>query len=99
MASRFAGVVVVVALFGASCSQATTPSRGTVEIAGVVRYMALEGGFWIVAADDGVTYDPHESLPARFRDNGRLVRMTAQLLPEAGCIHMVGPIIEITRIQ
>ena len=66
--------------------------------AGTVRWMNLEGGFWAVQGADGVTYDPHQSLPAEFRVDGLSVRFAFVALRGAMCVHQVGPIVNITAI-
>ena len=37
---------------------------GAIQINGTVRYVTLEGGFWAVRGDDGLTYDPMNGLGA-----------------------------------
>ena len=66
---------------------------------GTVQWMNLEGGFWAVRGADGVTYDPHQSLPAEFRVDGLSVRFAFVALRGAMCIHQVGPIVRITVIE
>ena len=94
-------VVLVAATAAAACAGSPGAPSGSDarSIGGTVRFVGLEGGFWTIAGDDGVTYDPHESLPASFRQNGLPVRATVRVLTGAGCIHMVGPIVEITEIR
>ena len=63
---------------------------------GTVRWISLEGGFYAIRGDDGVTYDPI-NLPTEFRGDPIRVRFRAEVRPLVG-IHMVGPIVEIVEI-
>ncbi len=67
-------------------------------VPGTVRWYGIEGGFWAVQLQDGRVLDPHASLPADFRADGLRVTVEARLLRDVACIHMVGSIVEITRI-
>lgn len=68
-----------------------------VTIAGVIRHFDLEGGFFAIRGDDGVTYDP-SNLADDFRRDGLRVRARVRLRPDMGGIHMVGPIVDIIEI-
>lgn len=63
---------------------------------GTVRWISLEGGFFAIRGDDGVTYDP-VNLPTDFRDDPIRVRFRAKVT-SAVSVHMVGPIVEIVEI-
>jgi hypothetical protein len=67
-------------------------------ITGVVRHFDLEGGFFAIRGDDGVTYDP-SNLAEEFRQDGLRVRARVRLRPDMGGIHMVGPIVDIIEIE
>jgi hypothetical protein len=69
-----------------------------VTISGVVRHFDLEGGFFAIRGDDGVTYDP-SNLADDFRHDGLRVRARARLRPDMSGIHMVGPIVDIIEIE
>jgi hypothetical protein len=69
-----------------------------VTIAGVIRHFDLEGGFFAIRGDDGVTYDP-SNLSEDFRRDGLRVRARVRLRPDMGGIHMVGPIVDIIEIE
>jgi hypothetical protein len=69
-----------------------------VTISGVVRHFDLEGGFFAIRGDDGVTYDP-SNLADDFRHDGLRVRARARLRPDRSGIHMVGPIVDIIDIE
>ncbi|HYN07543.1 MAG TPA: hypothetical protein VES67_09150 [Vicinamibacterales bacterium] len=66
---------------------------------GTVRFMNIEGGFWAIAGDDGVTYDPLSPLAAQFQREGLRVRFEAKVRSDVGSTHMVGPIVEIIQIE
>ncbi len=76
----------------------TAAADSIVTITGVVRHFDLEGGFYAIRGDDGVTYDP-SNLADDFRQDGLRVRARARLRPDMGGIHMVGPIVDIIDIQ
>jgi hypothetical protein len=66
---------------------------------GTVRFFNLEGGFWAIAGDDGVTYDPMNPLGAEFQRDGLRVRFEGKVRNDVGNTHMVGPIVEIIQIE
>jgi hypothetical protein len=66
---------------------------------GTVRFFNLEGGFWAIRGDDGVTYDPLDGLPAAFRRDGMRISAVVKTRTDLGGIHMVGPIVAIIDIQ
>ena len=76
----------------------TPTSDSVITITGVVRHFDLEGGFFAIRGDDGVTYDP-SNLADDFRHDGLRVRARARLRPDMGGIHMVGPIVDIIEIE
>ncbi len=79
----------------AGCIPGTGPAliRGT----GTIRYMSIEGGFFAIRGDDGVTYDP-ASLPQPFQADGLRVRFLA--VPRSGVsVHMVGVMVKIVSID
>ena len=66
---------------------------------GTVQFLTLEGGFWAIQADTGMTYEPRSTLATEFQRNGLRVRFEAKILGDAGGIHMAGPIVEIVQIR
>jgi hypothetical protein len=94
--------IVLLAVFLVSaCNSAAAPEPvgETIRVTGTVQRYNLEGGFWAVRGDDGVTYDPMNGLaPAFQRDNLR-VSLVAKLRGDMGGTHMVGPIVEVISIQ
>jgi hypothetical protein len=93
--------VFAAALFVAGCSSPTSPTvpAGAIQINGSVRYVTLEGGFWAVRGDDGVTYDPMNGLSRDYQRENLRVTLVAKVRNDLGGTHMVGPIIEVLSIQ
>jgi hypothetical protein len=94
-------VLIVLSISAAACGSPTAPElpAGAIRVDGTIRYIALEGGFWAVRGDDGVTYDPMNGLaPAYQRENLR-VTLVAKVRNDLGGVHMVGPIVEVLSIQ
>ena len=99
---RTAGVALaVLSILGAGCSSPTAPAvpAGAIQINGSVRYLTLEGGFWAVRGDDGVTYDPMNGLSPQYQRENLRVTLVAKVRNDVGGIHMVGPIVEVLSIQ
>ena len=94
-------VLVVLSIFSAACATPTSPElpAGAIQVTGTVRYFPLEGGFWAVRGDDGVTYDPVNGLAPEFRRENLRVTMVATVRTDVGGIHMVGPIVEVLSIK
>lgn len=86
---------------GLACASPTAPQvpDGAIRVNGTVQYFNLEGGFWAVRGDDGVTYDPIGGLSPSFQRDNLRVSMVAKIRPDMGGIHMVGPIVEILSIE
>ena len=93
--------VLAAALMSGACSSPTAPElpAGAIQVSGTVRYVAVEGGFWAVRGDDGVTYDPLNGLAAAYQRENLRVTLVGKVRSDVGGIHMVGPIIEILSIQ
>ena len=95
--------LVAATLFSAACSSSspTAPHipAGAIQVIGTVHHYALEGGFWAVRGDDGVTYDPINGLAPEFQRENLRVTLVAKVRSDMGGIHMVGPIVEVVSIQ
>lgn len=65
---------------------------------GTVVYMDLEGGFYGIAGDDNVNYDPL-NLKEEFREDGLEVEFTAYPAEDMASFHMWGQIVEIRSIE
>ena len=72
---------------------------GAIRINGTVRYVTLEGGFWAVRGDDGLTYDPMNGLAPQYQRENLRVTLVAKVRDDIGGVHMVGPIVEVLSIQ
>lgn len=81
-----------------SPSTSAEPGGTPVHIVGTVRHREVEGGFFAIQGDDGVTYDP-TNLPADFRKDGLKVEADARRQDDMAGIHMAGPIVQIVRIR
>ena len=84
-----------------ACASPTEPSvpDGAIRINGTVQYLNLEGGFWAIRGDDGVTYDPLNGLAVAFQRENTRVTVVAKIRNDVGGIHMVGPIVEVLSIE
>ena len=93
-------VLLTFTVFGCSSSPASPDvPAGAVSIKGTVQRFTLEGGFWAVRGEDGVTYDPMNGLPAGFQREGMSVTMVAKIRADLGSTHMVGPVVEVLEIS
>lgn len=94
-------VIMALMIVSAACASPTAPELppGAIQVNGTVRYFMLEGGFWAVQGDDGVTYDPMNGLAPAFQRENLKVTLVAKVRNEMGGIHMVGPIVEVLSIQ
>ncbi len=95
------GILLIGLVIATACGSPTAPGElpaGAIRVNGVVHYYTIEGGFWAVRGDDGVTYDPL-SLPADFQQENLRVSMVVKVRNDLGGIHMVGPIVEVIQIQ
>lgn len=93
--------LVAATILSAACGSPTAPAipDGAIRVEGTVRYFTLEGGFWAVRGDDGVTYDPMNGLPAEYQRENLRVTLIAKIRNDIAGIHMVGPIVEVLSIQ
>jgi hypothetical protein len=98
---RTAMSLALVLALAVSCASPAAPDSpaGAAAIVGTVHYYTLEGGFWAVHGDDGMTYDPLGGLPAEFQHESLRVRATVRFRQDLSNTHMVGPIVEILSIS
>lgn len=94
-------VLVAATILAAACASPTAPAipDGAIRVEGTVRYFTLEGGFWAVRGDDGVTYDPMNGLSPEYQRENLRVTLVAKVRNDMGGTHMVGPIVEVLSIQ
>jgi len=92
---------LILLFFSIACGSPTAPElpAGAIRVNGTVQYFNLEGGFWAVRGDDGVTYDPIAGLAPGFQRENLRVTMVAKIRTDMGGIHMVGPLVEILSIE
>lgn len=102
--SGILAILVAVALSGCGGSTMPTAPSGTVVVTGgvargtgTVQFLNLEGGFFAIRGDDGVTYDP-TNLPSGFQRHALRVRFEARIRQDLAGIHMVGPIVDVISI-
>ena len=83
------------------CGSPTSPSlpAGATRVTGTAHFFNLEGGFWAIRGDDGVTYDPKDGLPPAFQREGMRLSAVVKTRTDLGGIHMVGPIVELLDIK
>ena len=58
----------------------------------------LEGGYFAIRGEDGVSYDP-TNLPAEFQKDGLKVEAEARRRDDMMGIHQGGPIVQLVRIR
>ncbi len=102
-------LVPIAVLVLSSC--ATTGSNGWVElktdpagagpafhITGIVHYMNVEGGLFVIRDAKGTQYNPI-NLPGAFRVDGMAVEADARRRDNMASIGMVGPLVELLRVR
>jgi hypothetical protein len=96
---RFA--LLAASIFWSACASPVAPGlqAGLIHVNGVILYFNLEGGFWGVRGNDGVTYKPMNGLGSQFLRDNLSVFMVARIRNDLGGIHMVGPIVEVVSIH
>jgi hypothetical protein len=93
--------LLVLIVIGISCASPSAPTvpDGAIRVNGTVQYFNLEGGFWAIRGENGVTYDPLNGLSPSFQRENLPVTLVARVRSDVGGIHMVGPIVEVLSIQ
>src|SRR5688500_7907987 len=83
-----------------SCASPTGPTvpDGAIKVNGTVQYFNLEGGFWAIRGEDGITYDPMNGLEPPFQREHLRVTLVAKVRHDMGGVHMIGPIVEVISI-
>jgi hypothetical protein len=94
--------VRVIATIAAALSLAACGGSASMQpiknVTATVSYLTVEGGFFALRGDDGVTYDPTRLDPA-FAQNGLRVRARLQVRDDLAGTHMVGPIVDVLEIS
>jgi hypothetical protein len=92
----------VIAAIAAALSLAACGGSASMQpiknVTATVSYFTLEGGFFALRGDDGVTYDPTRLDPA-FAQDGLRVRARLQVRNDQVGIRMVGPIVDVLEIS
>ncbi len=74
------------------------PSGAKISGVGTVQLLNIEGGFYGIAGDDGLNYDP-TNLKKEFQQDGLHIRFEARIRSDIVNTHQWGTIVEITRIE
>ena len=77
---------------------ADDPVDAQLRFDGTVTYAVIEGGAWVIESDAGDTYEPVD-LASEYEEEGLRVRVWADVREDLGSFLMVGPIIQIERIE
>lgn len=85
--------LLLLSLLLASCEE-----DKSLDLTGRVAYIALEGGFYGIYGDDGVSYDP-VNLPAEFQKDSLRVLFNGTILTEQASVHMWGKLIKLNKIE
>lgn len=104
--TRIAGAAALAMMLFACASarsngwvELSTDSTGpTVQIAGAVHRLDVEGGVWVIRDAQGTTYQP-ANLPEAFRKEGTLVEAVARRSNNLVSIGMAGTLVELLRIR
>jgi hypothetical protein len=94
-------ISIVVLLCTIACDSPTSPSvpAGAARVTGTVQFFNLEGGFWAIRGDDGVTYDPKDGLPAAYQREGMRVSVIVRVRTDLASVHMAGPLVDLLDIR
>ena len=65
---------------------------------GTVQFLTLEGGFWAIRGEDGITYDPMNGIDSALQRETLRVTLVAKVRNDMGSIRMVGPIVHRPRV-
>jgi hypothetical protein len=70
----------------------------TIHLGGLVRYLDLNGGLFVIEDADGPRYQP-TNLPPAYQLDGLPVEAEARRREDLASIGMVGPVVELVRIR
>ena len=82
----------------ASMARSRTGSSRATLVTGTVRRIDLEGGFYGIETDEGMSLDPI-NLPEDFWKDGVRVRVRIELLEDQASVHMWGRLVRILSIE
>ncbi len=77
---------------------ATTPEPEILSGSGVIQFVNVEGGCWVIRSTDGNRYEPI-NLSDPFRKDGLAVRYVLKTRPDILTICMVGRPVEVIDMQ
>lgn len=84
---------LLISLFCLSCEE-----DKSLDLTGRVAYIALEGGFYGIYGDDGVSYDP-VNLPTDFQKDSLRILFNGTILTEQASYHMWGKLLKLNKIE
>jgi hypothetical protein len=84
-----------------ACESPTSPEvqNDSVRVNGTMFFSTLEGGFWALRGDDGVTYTPRNGVGQMFLRENLRVSMVGRIRRDLGGRHMVGPIVDVISLR
>ncbi len=85
--------ILLLALLSFSCEE-----DKSLDLTGRVAYIGLEGGFYGIYGDDGVSYDP-VNLPADFQKDSLRILFNGTILTEQASTHMWGTLLKLNKIE
>lgn len=96
---RASSVILGAIVLAAACDGRDVNDPDPLGTNATVRFVNVEGGCWILVAENGVTFEP-VTLPDSYRQDGLDVRFAYQPRNDAGSYCMVGgEIVEVTSIE
>ncbi|WP_445401850.1 META domain-containing protein [Zobellella sp. An-6] len=103
--SLYSALLLPLALLLSACSspgqggwQRLAPGEPDLRFSGLVHYLELEGGLFLIRDAGGTNYNP-VNLPDAFRRDGLAVEVEARRRDDLLSIGMVGPMVELVRIR
>jgi len=79
-------------------NSATDPSKGTIETQGIIEFLEIEGGCWVIKGDEGIVYQPI-NLDSAYQIAGIRVKFEGTLRDDLGSICNSGDLVEITKMS
>lgn len=67
-------------------------------VSGTVAHLDLEGGVFVIRAEDGTSYDP-TNLPEGYRVDGTPIEADVLVRDDVASIRMVGPVVDVVRLR
>ncbi len=71
--------------------------KSAMKLSGRMAFRDLEGGTWVLEADDGRTYELAGD--RRMRKDGKRIEVEGEVNPGAVSIGMVGPVLSVRRYR